>query len=163
RKAKRTLPRSASGRGWNPCIRWRFRSSWTWGVAKTGARRTEALHSALHSLASPRRVRARRGPARKMPAAPAPRISIVIPGYNEEAILRSSVEELRERLAPFGWTYEIILAENGSRDRTVELARELHDVYPEVNYVSAGEPNYGGALRKGIRIARGEFVLCDEI
>src|SRR5689334_20046676 len=98
-----------------------------------------------------------------MADAPVPRISIVIPVYNEEAILHAAVDDLRERLAPFGWGYEIILAENGSRDRTVELAKELHQKYPEVNYVSAGEPNYGGALRKGIRIARGEFVLCDEI
>jgi glycosyltransferase involved in cell wall biosynthesis len=92
-----------------------------------------------------------------------PRISIVIPVYNEEAILRAAVVDLRERLLPLGWSYEIILAENGSRDRTVEIAKELTAKYPEVHYVSAGEPNYGGALRKGIRLARGEFVICDEI
>src|SRR5690349_8570387 len=93
----------------------------------------------------------------------APRISIVIPVYNEEAILRSAVVDLRERLSPFGWRYEIILAENGSKDRTVELAQELSREFPEVSSVSAGEPNYGGALRKGIRLAKGEFILCDEI
>jgi glycosyltransferase involved in cell wall biosynthesis len=98
-----------------------------------------------------------------MPDGTTPRISIVIPVYNEEAILRTAVTDLRERLAPFGWHYEIILAENGSKDRTVEVAKELCREYPELGYVSAGEPNYGGALRKGIRRARGEFVLCDEI
>ena len=98
-----------------------------------------------------------------MPDGTTPRISIVIPVYNEAAILRSAVVDLRERLAPLGWRYEIILAENGSKDRTVELAKELSQEFPEVDYVSAGEPNYGGALRKGIRLARGEFVLCDEI
>jgi glycosyltransferase involved in cell wall biosynthesis len=98
-----------------------------------------------------------------MPTGTPPRISIVIPVYNEEAILHAAVVDLRERLAPLGWRYEIILAENGSRDRTVQIAEELSKKYPEVGYVSAGEPNYGGALRKGIRIARGEFVLCDEI
>ena len=56
---------------------------------------------------------------------------------------------------PFGWSYEIILAENGSRDGTIRIADELSRKYPEVRYVSAGEPNYGGALRKGIRLARG--------
>jgi glycosyltransferase involved in cell wall biosynthesis len=92
-----------------------------------------------------------------------PLISIVIPVYNEEAILLTSVMDVRERLAPLGWNYEIIIAENGSKDRTVQIAKELSEKYPEVHYVSAGEPNYGGALRKGIRLARGEFVLCDEI
>ena len=56
---------------------------------------------------------------------PSLRISIVIPVYNEEAILHAAVVDLRERLKPLGWTYEIILAENGSRDRTVEIGQEL--------------------------------------
>lgn len=93
----------------------------------------------------------------------APHISIVIPVYNEEGILHSAVVDLRERLSPLGWKYEIILAENGSRDRTVELAEELAAKYPEVRFLSAGEPNYGKALRAGIFAARGELVLCDEI
>ncbi len=92
-----------------------------------------------------------------------PRISIVIPIYNEEAILHAAVVDLRERLAPLNWSYEVILAENGSRDRTVEIAEQLRDKYAEVKVLSAGEPNYGKALRLGILKARGEFVLCDEI
>ena len=87
----------------------------------------------------------------------------MIPVYNEEGILHSAVVDLRERLSPLGWKYEIILAENGSRDRTVELAKELAAKYPEVRSLSAGEPNYGKALRQGILKARGEIVLCDEI
>jgi len=93
----------------------------------------------------------------------APEISIVIPVYNEEGILHSAVVDLRERLAPFGWSYEIILAENGSRDRTVGIAEELEAKYPEVRHVSVGEPNYGKALRQGIRAARGQLILADEI
>jgi glycosyltransferase involved in cell wall biosynthesis len=96
------------------------------------------------------------------PALP-PRISIVIPVYNEEAILRSAIVDLRDRLEPLGWQYEIILAENGSRDKTLELARALCDKYGELRALSVGEPNYGKALREGIRAARGTFVVCDEI
>ena len=92
-----------------------------------------------------------------------PRVSIVIPVYNEEAILHAAVVDLRERLAPLDWSYEVILAENGSRDRTVSIAEELAGRYSQVRTLSAGEPNYGKALRKGILDARGEFVLCDEI
>lgn len=93
----------------------------------------------------------------------APRISIVIPVYNEEAILRSAIVDLRDRLQPLGWQYEIIIAENGSRDQTAELARALCDRYSELRALSVGEPNYGKALREGVRAARGTFVLCDEI
>ena len=52
-------------------------------------------------------------------------LSIIIPVYNEEGILRGSVLELEDKLRRFGWRYELILSENGSRDRTVEIGREL--------------------------------------
>jgi glycosyltransferase involved in cell wall biosynthesis len=94
---------------------------------------------------------------------PQPRVSIVIPIYNEEAILHSSVIDLIDRLAELDWPYEIILAENGSRDRTVEMAQELAERFPQVRTFSLGEPNYGKALRRGILEAEGEFVICDEI
>ncbi len=97
-----------------------------------------------------------------------PRISIVIPVYNEEGILHASVVDLRERLAPLGWNYEIILAENGSKDRTVEIGEELSQKYNDpangqVKIISMGEPNYGKAMKQGILLARGEMVICDEI
>jgi len=90
-------------------------------------------------------------------------VSFVIPIYNEEAILHSAVVDLRERLAPHGLRYEIILAENGSRDRTVDIARELCARYPELRLLQSQTPNYGQALRQGILDARGELVLCEEI
>ena len=97
-----------------------------------------------------------------------PRITIVIPIYNEQAILHAAVVDLRERLKPFGWSYEIILAENGSKDRTVEIGQELSAKYSDpddgqVKLISMGEPNYGKALKQGILLARGELVICDEI
>ena len=97
-----------------------------------------------------------------------PRITIVIPVYNEQGILHSAVVDLRERLKPFGWNYEIILAENGSKDRTVEIGQDLASKYGDpsdgqVKIISMGEPNYGKALKQGILLARGELVICDEI
>lgn len=105
-----------------------------------------------------------------LPAMHAPDVSIVIPVYNEEGILREAVSELlaglervREELAAPDLTFEIILAENGSRDRTVEMAEHLATEHPEVRTFSLGEPNYGKALRRGILEARGTYVVCEEI
>jgi glycosyltransferase involved in cell wall biosynthesis len=97
-----------------------------------------------------------------------PHISIVIPIYNEQGILHSAVVDLRERLKPLGWSYEIILAENGSKDRTIEIGEELAAKYNDpgdgqVKIISMGEPNYGKALKQGILLAHGDLVLCDEI
>ncbi|MBZ0121577.1 MAG: glycosyltransferase [Sandaracinaceae bacterium] len=98
-----------------------------------------------------------------MSAVPEPRVSIVIPIYNEEAILHAAVVDLVDRLGEFDWPYEIILAENGSRDATVEIAKQLAERFPSVRTFSYGQPNYGAALKRGILEARGEFVICDEI
>jgi glycosyltransferase involved in cell wall biosynthesis len=93
----------------------------------------------------------------------APHAAIVIPIYNEEGILHSAVVDLRERLKPLGFSYEIVLAENGSTDGTVELARTLSAKYPEVRFITAGAPDYGKALRTGILSTKAQYVLCDEI
>jgi glycosyltransferase involved in cell wall biosynthesis len=97
-----------------------------------------------------------------------PHISIVIPVYNEQAILHAAVVDLRERLKPLGWSYEVILTENGSKDRTVDIGHELAAKYGDpddgqIKIVSMGEPNYGKALKQGILLARGDIVICDEI
>lgn len=93
----------------------------------------------------------------------APLVSIVIPVFNEEGILHDAVNELCGELDRSGWTYEIILAENGSTDHTVDLGRALADELPGVSLFSVSEPNYGRALREGILRARGRFVICEEI
>ena len=90
-------------------------------------------------------------------------LSIVIPVYNEEKILLSSLTELGEYWNNSGSNYEVILAENGSQDRTAEIARDVGTKHPEVQVFSYPKPNYGGALREGIYRARGEFVICEEI
>ena len=75
----------------------------------------------------------------------------------------SSVDELVRGLAELDRSYELLLAENGSTDRTRELGAELAERYPEVAMLSVGEPNYGLALRNGILAAQGNLVVCDEI
>lgn len=90
-------------------------------------------------------------------------ISVVIPVHNEEALLRAAVEELRDRLAALGHSYEIVLAENGSKDGTSALLAQLSAEYEEVRYYSLAEPNYGKALKHGIEGARGRYVICEEI
>src|SRR5687768_14606775 len=99
----------------------------------------------------------------------APDVSIVIPVYNEEGILREAVTELiagwavvRTQLEAPDLQFEVILAENGSSDRTAELAAHLAAELPQVRSFSLGEPNYGKALRAGILEARGVWVICEE-
>ncbi len=94
---------------------------------------------------------------------PAPELSVVIPVYDEEAIVREACQDLMARLDERGWDYELLLTENGSRDRTVEILRALAEERPRLRWIHSDEPNSGLALRRGILEARGRYVVADEI
>lgn len=92
--------------------------------------------------------------------------SILIPVYNEEPILRQSVGDLQAQLEPLASEYEIILCENGSRDATAEIARQMGEADGRIKSFSIGSPgngNYGKALRLGIERAAHEYIFCFEI
>jgi glycosyltransferase involved in cell wall biosynthesis len=90
-------------------------------------------------------------------------ISIVIPVFNEAGIVRAAAEELCRKLDALGWDYQLLLAENGSRDGTPDLLAQLAAQNPRIFWLHEEQPNYGRALKRGILEARGETVVCDEI
>ncbi|HEY3450112.1 MAG TPA: glycosyltransferase family 2 protein [Myxococcales bacterium] len=92
-----------------------------------------------------------------------PEISVVIPVYNEASLVQGAAEELAAALDAEGLDYELLLAENGSRDSTPQIVDGLAQRHPRIKCLHVGEPNYGKALRQGILAARGTFVMCDEI
>ena len=92
-----------------------------------------------------------------------PEISVVIPVHNEAPIIEGSLRELHARLKKIGRPFEIIVAENGSKDDTAAIAEDVAKDLEEVRLLRSPEPNYGAALRAGISSARGRYVHCDEI
>ncbi|MGA9525141.1 MAG: glycosyltransferase family 2 protein [Myxococcaceae bacterium] len=93
----------------------------------------------------------------------APHLSIVIPVYNEAAIVASAAAELCQGLEARGHDYEVIFAENGSRDATPKILEGLAEANPRIRWFHSDQPNYGVALKRGILEARGDIVFCDEI
>jgi len=91
-----------------------------------------------------------------------PLVSIVIPVFNEEGIIYSSIESLMYKMSDFNFEYEIIITENGSMDGTIEIAQDLARTYKLIRVMSHSEPNYGQALKNGILSARGDYIICDE-
>ena len=92
-----------------------------------------------------------------------PDLSIVIPVYNEALIIEGSLRELYARMKKLGRPFEIIVAENGSKDGTADLVRELAAELPGIRLIQTGQPNYGLALRTGIMASVGKYVHTDEI
>lgn len=86
----------------------------------------------------------------------APGLSYVIPAYNEEESIVSTVERLRTTLAGLGMPYEIIVVNDGSRDDTRARAEACGD---DVRVVShAINIGYGSAIKTGIKAARYDWI-----
>lgn len=96
-------------------------------------------------------------------ASSGPHLSVVIPVYNEASIVAQAAAELVQGLDSRGIDYEVIFAENGSRDATPQILQEMTEKNPRLRWFHSDRPNYGHALREGILQARGELVICDEI
>lgn len=81
-------------------------------------------------------------------------LSVVIPAYNEENAVLSTVQDVRATLDPTGITYEIIVIDDGSQDDTLARA-EASGATVLVNQVNLG---YGATLKRGVRHASHEYV-----
>lgn len=79
-------------------------------------------------------------------------LSVIIPVFNEEVILRENLQILgRELNNNFGRGFwKFIIVDNGSTDRTSEILKEELHKYPESKRIYEKIPNYGNALRAGL-------------
>lgn len=81
-------------------------------------------------------------------------LSVVIPAYNEEGAVRETIDEINEAMGPTGVPYEIVVVDDGSEDKTREVA-ESTGVRVEYNQVNSG---YGATLKRGVKAAKHEYV-----
>lgn len=90
----------------------------------------------------------------------APGLSIIVPVYNSEGTLRDLVARLEPVLRQLGCTFELILVNDGSRDRSWELVGQLAQAHPWIRGINLMR-NYGqhNALLCGIRAARFDRII----
>lgn len=86
-------------------------------------------------------------------------LSFVIPAYNEEPNVAEALRRVSSVLQTLDLDYEIILVNDGSRDRTGEIARSMIGVIPNLRVVE-NDPNrgYGGALKAGFYAAIKDWI-----
>src|SRR5688500_18198396 len=92
--------------------------------------------------------------------ATAPFVSIVMPCLNEEQTVATCVRKARAWLAQSGYNGEVLIVDNGSTDRSVELA-----LAEGARVVAEARRGYGAALRRGFTEARGNWLImgdCDD-
>ena len=82
-------------------------------------------------------------------------LSIVIPCLNEEETLGTCLKKAITTLNKNNVKYEIIVADNGSQDNSIQIASKFENV----KVINVQEKGYGIAIRTGISQANGKYIL----
>lgn len=92
----------------------------------------------------------------------APFLSIIIPAYNEEQRLPHTFDLLFAYLESQAYLSEVIVVENGSHDRTYEVAAGYAKCHPQLRVIKNNERGKGLAVKRGMLEAWGEYrFMCD--
>lgn len=91
---------------------------------------------------------------------PTPRLSIIVPFYNEEENIRRMYEAITAAVEPLEISFEMVFVDDGSRDATAEIGAQIAREDPRVRFVKFRR-NYGQtpAMAAGIEHARGEVLV----
>lgn len=91
-----------------------------------------------------------------------PRLSIIIPAHNEEARLPDTLRQVIEFSERQPYPVEVLVVENGSSDRTFQIAQALASAHPQVQVLQNVHSGKGRAVRQGMLAAQGEYrFMCD--
>lgn len=94
-----------------------------------------------------------------------PKLSIVIPAYNEAATIHKILDRVRSVDLDYSIQKEIIIVNDKSKDKTEEVVREYISKYPEVNFIFESHSvnkGKGAALHTGIKLATGDFIIIQD-
>jgi glycosyltransferase involved in cell wall biosynthesis len=88
-----------------------------------------------------------------------PSLTFFFPAYNEEENVAETIQRALDEVGPLvGGSIEVLAVDDGSTDRTREIAEAAARVDPRITVFHQENRGYGGALRAGIEHARGELI-----
>ncbi|MEK7669403.1 MAG: glycosyltransferase family 2 protein [Patescibacteria group bacterium] len=89
------------------------------------------------------------------------KISIIIPAYNEERTLAQIIENVK-KVDLFPLEVEVIVVDNNSTDKTLEIAKNLRKNNPSIKVFVEKEKGKGSAVKKGLSEATGDLILIQD-
>lgn len=89
------------------------------------------------------------------------KVSLVIPAYNESAIIADTLRSVSEKLAELTSDYEILIVDDGSTDGTRSAAEHCRDPHVRLEHYTPNRGK-GRAVRTGMLAARGDVILCTD-
>ena len=89
-------------------------------------------------------------------------VSVIIPAFNEDARIEHCLDAVSSYLATQDYSWEVIVCNDGSTDRTSELVRRFVKIDSRINLIDLLHQGKGSAVRAGMLKAEGEVrILCD--
>lgn len=91
-----------------------------------------------------------------------PFLSLIIPAHNEETRLPETLKQVIEYASQQTYSMEILVVENGSVDKTYEIAQDFAMRHPQVRVLHNPQSGKGRAVQQGMLAAQGEYCfMCD--
>jgi len=87
------------------------------------------------------------------------RLSVIIPAFNEEKRIPKTLEAMDHYLGGQNYDYEILVVDNGSKDKTREIVRELQDRIKGLKLIERNSGGKGKAVSAGMLEAQGDFRI----
>ena len=89
-------------------------------------------------------------------------LSLVVPAFNEERRIQDSLQQIIDYLTKQSYSWEVLVIDDGSRDRTGKLVEECSSRDPRVSLISQPHRGKGHAVKIGMLAAKGAYrVQCD--
>lgn len=87
-------------------------------------------------------------------------LSVVLPMFNEEGSIESTINRIVTTIEPLNWTFEILIVNDGSTDRTLQMARTLQKNFESIKIIElARNSGHMAALTAGLDLAIGRWVV----
>ena len=91
-----------------------------------------------------------------------PFLSIILPAHNEEQRLPQTLLLVDEFVQKQSFDIEVIVIENASSDRTLDIANSFAELHPYLKVIHEEQPGKGLAVKRGMLVAEGEYrFFCD--
>lgn len=90
------------------------------------------------------------------------KLSIIIPAFNEEEMIQKSLEKISQFFKTKGFPFEIIVVDDGSKDKTASIVETSQKNNPEIKLIKNPHKGKGFAVYTGVKNASGNYLcFCD--
>jgi dolichyl-phosphate beta-glucosyltransferase len=91
-----------------------------------------------------------------------PFLSLIFPAHNEETRLPETLKQIIEFASKQTYPIEVLVVENGSMDKTFQIARDFTAQHPQVRVLQNVQSGKGRAVRQGMLASQGDYrFMCD--